>query len=116
MSRSHHVFGLYEEDGVSDQAIREAAGHVTGAANSVELAVGEIMAAFREGRFDPEPVGSPPYVRRKRDEAAIAALSGVAYMPSAEHMAESLAADRAFLQANALVTALGYQVPEEPES
>lgn len=84
--------------------IQEAASHVTSAAGQFERVVIELLGAFREGQFDAEPVGSPPYVRRLRDQAAKDLWvrdTSVSSMGAAD-------------AANSLVMALGYQPPGEP--
>ena len=76
----------------------------------IERLAVEILAAFREGRFDPEPVGSPAYARRLRDQAAVALRA----MPSDKDGLFYQNED-AVAEAGALVAALGYQIPEDGE-
>lgn len=118
-----------EEDGVSDETIRGAANQVWETAGAVERAVNEVLAAFREGRFDPEPVGSPAYVRRLRDQAAVAVLNGIesdaSWSPSwpkgasgwsqekRDEWFANLVSAMAVRKANALIAALGYRIPED---
>jgi hypothetical protein len=92
-----------------DMHIQEAAGHITSAAAQAERVVMEVMEMLRTGQFQ-EEVGSPAYVRRLRDQAAVDR-----YMR--DDMCDELAA---LCEAAAIVRALGYDPPGEvnaqPES
>lgn len=93
---------------MKEELIRGAANQAWETAMAAERAIEEVLAAFREGRFDPAPVGSPAYVRKLRDQAAVALRTmppdgGGLFYENKDAVGE----------ANVLVTALGYPVPED---
>ena len=99
---------------MDERAISEAAGHVTSAAAQFERLVLDVLQAFREGQFDPAPVGSPAYVQRLRDRAAVASMQATlsrADVPIGT--APSQVAEWALGDADALVKVLGYEPPGE---
>ena len=79
--------------------------------NGSEMASALERVFLDSGHFDLSVLtpGSPAYVRRLRDQAAVAVLGGL----TGDDVPTEVRAEIAVLRADFLIDALGYRVPED---